>query len=166
MKAEKIFGQIDIWFMDAGFKIKTSATSAKNKLFKKNSVNINYSGKNLIFINLISLFKHILLFLKALTIAVFLFILTPPVDARPVSYQDQYTRANTKVVEAMASIHSDSARVRQIKSDIRGGPMDVAQQAELDQLTSRIRTNTRLAHEGHQQRQEAERIASFLVSQN
>jgi hypothetical protein len=64
----------------------------------------------------------------------------------------------------MASIRADATRLRQIKSDSLGGPLSEAQHAELNMLTSRINSNSRLAHESHRQRQEAERIASFLVS--
>jgi hypothetical protein len=31
--------------MDTGCKIKSGATSAKNKLFNKSRINVNYSGK-------------------------------------------------------------------------------------------------------------------------
>jgi hypothetical protein len=93
-----------------------------------------------------------------------LFSLTTSIDARPSNYQDQFKEANDNVAKATASIHADTTRLRQIKSVSRGGPLDEVQQAELDMLVSRINSNSRLAHESHRQRQEAERIASFLVS--
>jgi hypothetical protein len=81
------------------------------------------------------------------------------------TYKSRYRAANSRILEATASIYKDSQRQREIRHEARGGPLSPEQQAEHQRLADNIVKATKQAHEGHKDRQEAERIASYVVSE-